>query len=534
MTSLPPTTVRQRRMRGRLLVVGNSEVVRDFASTARRHIDAVSEVANLYDALAELSKSRAREPIAAIAICSECESFDAAVVVQSFARVDSSVPIVLLFPLGQEELSAITTAEGFEDSIPLPASNEEVVRVFTELRLIESPASRMPETPRMPEVPRTPEAPRIPDAKVVDLQIAKAMAQAHPETQVAPVLTAPVAAESPSNWLPKSTSVPPAQTPAPNPIANRNLRNAAATRPAFTMPASREPRHAQREQTSVGDVTLVRAIMDGDNLREIALQVLKHHLHSEDLRLVPPPRPGEEDAIARERTALQQASVQGRRGCHGILLSAHIDLERLASWANWLAQWLDLDESHREFRRLTWTDELTGAGNRRALNQMLPEILDRSRAERRPVSLMYFDIDDFKQYNERFGHAAGDEVLRETVEVLKSCIRPGDHLFRMGGDEFVILFCDPNGPRHDGNGVPESVQRIAERCRVAVRALQVTLLGSAGPGAVTMSAGCALSPWEALDAQSLIQLADERALRAKLDGKDQINFGPNPNDGFSE
>jgi diguanylate cyclase (GGDEF)-like protein len=139
---------------------------------------------------------------------------------------------------------------------------------------------------------------------------------------------------------------------------------------------------------------------------------------------------------------------------------------------------------------------------------------------------MYFDIDDFKLYNDRYGHAAGDEVLRESIAALRDSIRAGDLVFRMGGDEFVVLFCDPNPPRRGGSGVPENVEEIAERCRAAVRRLQLPLLADSGPGPVTISAGCALFPWDAANADELIALADKRALEAKRLGKDQINFGP--------
>ncbi|MFM7260722.1 MAG: GGDEF domain-containing protein, partial [bacterium] len=269
-----------------------------------------------------------------------------------------------------------------------------------------------------------------------------------------------------------------------------------------------------------------RCLRRGRSLREVAVAELRRVAGLPDVRLVPVSRPGEEEVVARERAGLTQVQVLGGTGTHGVLLSAAADAATLTAWANWLGEWLDLEAMHLEYRRLSTTDQLTGALNRRAFDQMVPAILDEARARRRDVSLMYFDIDDFKRYNDNFGHVAGDEVLRESIHVLRESIRTGDLVFRMGGDEFVLLFCDPKPPRHGGSGVPESIKDIAERCRTAVRRLQVPLLADSGPGPVTISAGCALFPWDAADAESLLGLADARALEAKKLGKDQINFGP--------
>ena len=132
---------------------------------------------------------------------------------------------------------------------------------------------------------------------------------------------------------------------------------------------------------------------------------------------------------------------------------------------------MGLDRHVRGLERLTETDELTGAGNRRAFERILAETLTGARSERRIVTLMVFDIDNFKTYNDRYGHEAGDQVLRETVELLRCTIRRGDHVFRIGGDEFVVIFCDNEGPRTERSAPPDSVEEIAHRFQSKVLSL---------------------------------------------------------------
>ncbi len=528
--SATPSQPRQRASRGRLLVVGASPAVRDFVTHTRRHLGAVSVAATVCDAIAEVAASTAREPITAVAISSECELFEASTVIEAFGRVDPAVPLLMLYPAGDDALSAIAIAEGFEDCVPLPCEQDELLRVLEDTFLLESAPTKS--TPRKAaefsgdratdrstdrSTDRAHESAAIPaPTKVVDIQIAKAMAHVHPEAPV----PAAVRDERHAASAPPHATAPSKPT---SPVSDRPRR------PAFTMPPITRPAAHPVTEGPPNDLSLVRAVIDGDNLRTIALHALQHQIGTTDVRLVAEPRAGEEEAVARERVGLRQAPVVGKAGSFGVLLSATIEVATLHAWAAWLAEWIDLDESHRHLRRMAWSDELTGAGNRRALFELLPATLQKASHDRRHVSLMYLDIDNFKQYNDRFGHAAGDEVLRESVEVLRSCIRPGDHVFRMGGDEFVILFCDPNPPRNGGGSVPEDVEVIAERCRKAVRDLQLPLLGAHGPGPITMSAGFALYPWEATTGEHLLSLADQRALRAKLDGKDTIDFGCGPN-----
>ena len=95
---------------------------------------------------------------------------------------------------------------------------------------------------------------------------------------------------------------------------------------------------------------------------------------------------------------------------------------------------------------------------------------------------MVFDIDDFKHYNDDFGHAAGDDVLAETVKLLNSVIRAGDRVFRIGGDEFVVVFADPEGPRELGSHHPRTVETIANRFQDQITRMKFPKLGLDAPG----------------------------------------------------
>ncbi len=566
----------RRRPRGRLLVVGTSPEVREFASLTRKHIDAVSESPNLFEAIAEIGIAGDREPIVAVAFVAGCDGYSSTDALRAIESADKSLAIVLLYPRGDEQ-SAAAIAEGFEDTIPIPATAEDVIEVFASMGLTDFPRGKTVDASGVDiETFR-----RNDSARVVDSMIARARANAHAHPE-SPIEDAPKATDRtsmspqleraqereqaqlhekeretppPISALPREPS---AAKPAMHPVNHAAERPAAhsaarpsapvsapasvpvsapaaipaSLAPSFTAAGESEPKFdaAQIEEIiALRDRALLRALQSRKPVRDVALVLIRHLLKTQDIRLASPPRLGEEGAIARDRAGVFEAPVLGAQAFHGVLLSRTIDAERLALWSVWLAEWLDLEATHAELHRLATVDELTGALNRRALATMLPAILERARAERRLVSLMYFDIDDFKIYNDRYGHPAGDEVLRESIAALRDSIRAGDLVFRMGGDEFVVVFCDPNPPRRGGSGVPENVEDIAERCRDAVRRLQLPALADSGPGPVTISAGCAVFPWDrdAIDAEGLLTLADKRALEAKRLGKDQICFGPN-------
>jgi diguanylate cyclase (GGDEF)-like protein len=197
----------------------------------------------------------------------------------------------------------------------------------------------------------------------------------------------------------------------------------------------------------------------------------------------------------------------------------------IAEHASWLGSWLRLEAQQRELRLAAFTDELTGAWNRRYFTRFLDAAIDQARSARRTLTLLYFDIDDFKGYNDRYGHAAGDEILVETVRLLESVIRPGDKVCRIGGDEFVVIFYEPKGPRDPGSMPPESIYDIATRFQKQICNHNFPKLGDEACGTLTVSGGLASYPWDGSDGESLLALADDLALQSTRSGKNVITMG---------
>lgn len=223
---------------------------------------------------------------------------------------------------------------------------------------------------------------------------------------------------------------------------------------------------------------------------------------------------------------VRSAVVAHRGRTFGRLEGAATPPESLAAWASSLSAWLHAAEAHHRLLELAYVDDLTGAGNRRGFERFLTQAIETAQLRGRPLSLMAWDVDNFKKYNDRFGHAAGDEVLRETVTLLQAVVRRGDRVFRIGGDEFVVVFSDPSSPREEGSNPVESVDQLASRFQARIRDMRLPQLGEEGLGEVSVSAGLALFPRDGHDAATLLAAADRRAIESKRRGKDMITFGP--------
>lgn len=209
----------------------------------------------------------------------------------------------------------------------------------------------------------------------------------------------------------------------------------------------------------------------------------------------------------------------------GVLKSARTRATSLAPHARWLAGWLRLRDQHTQLHDAAFTDHLTGAWNRRYFDMFLGRSLVEAREQRRFVTVLVFDIDDFKQYNDRFGHGAGDEILTQVVSLLRSVIRPTDRVCRVGGDEFAVIFDDPQGPRQEGSRHPKSVQEIAHRFQRQISQHRFPALSGVQPGSLTVSGGLATFPWDGSSPAELLKKADDLALAAKREGKKVIYFG---------
>ena len=269
------------------------------------------------------------------------------------------------------------------------------------------------------------------------------------------------------------------------------------------------------------DVRLIRKLLEGDAVTPALLEMIRGRKGCEDVTHERGPL---DDGDAMRTTVPVGRPDEGL----GFLVSPRPGQEDvLAPLTIWLRHWLLLEDRHAVLRRQAWTDELTGAGNRRSLYRVLGEVIDRARKELRAVTVMFFDIDNFKTYNDRFGHEAGDEVLRETVQLLRSVIRRGDHVFRMGGDEFVVIFApDPDGPRSACSSPPESIEQIASRFQHQIGSLELHQIGQDAPGRVSISAGMVTYPWDGRTPEKLLRRADELALESKRSGKNVITLAP--------
>ncbi len=188
------------------------------------------------------------------------------------------------------------------------------------------------------------------------------------------------------------------------------------------------------------------------------------------------------------------------------------------------------NERIRMLEELVTQDDLTGLKNRRYLRQFLPAIINAAKESNTRVTLLLFDLDNFKHYNDTFGHSTGDTVLAQTARLIRRCCREHDVVVRLGGDEFAVIFWDlpeerPNDDRrHTSQDHPRKVRFMAERFCAEMSQAEFECLGHKGKGKLTISGGLATYPVDAKTAEALFEKADHAMLEAKRSGKNKITI----------
>jgi len=169
----------------------------------------------------------------------------------------------------------------------------------------------------------------------------------------------------------------------------------------------------------------------------------------------------------------------------------------------------------RHLRLMVGTDHLTGLSQRRPFLERVHEELERSSSTRATLSLALLDVDEFKRFNDSFGHLAGDRALQLLAERLRKSVRTSDLVARFGGEEFVVAF-----PRMD---VERAVKRVNE-LRAELGGVSIPIPGE-GAKNLTLSAGVGSWPADGETFEAVLAKIDERLYEAKTQGRNRV-IGP--------
>jgi diguanylate cyclase (GGDEF)-like protein len=158
-------------------------------------------------------------------------------------------------------------------------------------------------------------------------------------------------------------------------------------------------------------------------------------------------------------------------------------------------------------------DPLTGLPNRAALARFLPRAQQRNQSAQDGLAVLYLDLDGFKPVNDRYGHAAGDQVLREAASRMRGCLRGGDLVVRLGGDEFLMIL------QVAADDAANQARQIAER---TLQALAAPIHWESQQLQIGCSIGGALWPQHDADLEQVMELADQALYRAKQTGRGRV------------
>jgi len=170
----------------------------------------------------------------------------------------------------------------------------------------------------------------------------------------------------------------------------------------------------------------------------------------------------------------------------------------------------------RELQSLSARDKLTGLLNRGIFDDLMNDAALRARRYGRPLSVLMLDVDQFKHFNDTWGHAAGDEALKAVASAIKQSVRQGEIVARYGGDEFVVLFPETRADTAVSRG---------DKIRLRVPPIVAGGRGREQTVPVTISVGVASLPADGIDGFEVLNQADMRLYEAKHAGRNAV-VGP--------
>lgn len=190
------------------------------------------------------------------------------------------------------------------------------------------------------------------------------------------------------------------------------------------------------------------------------------------------------------------------------------DIQLLSALAGYAIIAIQNARLYEQARQLAITDGLTELYNHRYLHEALERTLERTNRDDGQLAIVMLEIDNFKRYNDTYGHQRGDEVLRIVADLLRKGSRPGDFVARYGGDEFMVVL--PYTSK-------DAAREIAERIRHTVE-IYSFLLGENIVTSVTLSVGVAASPDDGVTVDALIEAVDRAQYTAKRSGGNRVHL----------
>ena len=213
----------------------------------------------------------------------------------------------------------------------------------------------------------------------------------------------------------------------------------------------------------------------------------------------------------RRRTEQLEQALRDNAKITGALQHTKVQMEREIQQR--IEAQASLEIANRKLEALTVTEPLTGLANRRGFTEALNLAWQQAVLGQKPLGVAMIDIDNFKLYNDRYGHVAGDDCLRRVAETIHKSVRQADMVARYGGEEIALIL-----PSADES----MTMQVAERARVSVEALRIPS-EDVSRKIVTISAGVATTrPTEGSDPMALLVLADRALYQAKAGGRNRV------------